>query len=156
MTSLVHIIYCSAARPDFDEGQIPMILEKSRAANAMRNVTGMLLYVQRSFFQILEGDEPDVSAVYEKIRLDPRHHRVTRIIAEPIVTRSFGKWTMGFSAPGIAQAGILVGENDFFASASCLSAMDEGRAKKLLSSFQDGRWHSDATGTHRAPARHAL
>jgi hypothetical protein len=153
MTSLVHIIYCSAAAADFDEDDIPLILEQSRSGNAMRDVTGMLLYVGRSFFQVIEGDETVVTALYEKIRLDPRHYRVTRIIAEPIVKRSFGKWTMGFSAPGISQAGNLIGENDFFASASCLAAMDEGRAKKLLSSFQEGRWHSDATGTQRAPVR---
>lgn len=155
MRSLAHIIYCSAASADFDEGHIPLILEQARSGNAIRNVTGMLLYVQRSFFQVLEGDETVINGVYEKIRLDPRHYRVTRIIAEPIVKRSFGQWTMGFSAPGISQAGNLLGENDFFASASCLSAMDEGRAKKLLSSFQDGRWHSDATGTQRAPVRPA-
>ena len=156
MTSLVHLIYCSAASADFDEAQIPRILEVSRAANAARAVTGMLLYIQRSFFQVLEGNEAQVTAVYEKLRLDPRHHRVTRIIAEPILKRDFGQWTMGFSTVDAAAAGELVGENDFFASASCLSQMTEGRAKKLLSSFQDGRWHSDATGTRRARRRPAI
>ena len=156
MRSLAHIIYCSAASPDFQESQIPLILEQARSGNAMGDVTGMLLYIQRSSFQALEGDPAVVNALYEKIRLDPRHYRVTKIVAEPIVARSFGKWAMGFSAPQISEAGGLLGENDFFASASCLSQMNEGRAKKLLSSFQDGRWHSDATGARRAPRRPAL
>jgi hypothetical protein len=155
MTSLAHIIYCSAARADFEEAQIPSILERSRTNNGARHVTGMLLYIQRSFFQVLEGESATVDAVYKKIEIDPRHHRVTRIIAEPILRRSFGEWTMGFSTLETSQAGQLLGENDFFASASCLDDMNEGRAKKLLAAFQDGRWHSDATGTHRAPARPA-
>jgi hypothetical protein len=155
MTPLLHIIYCSAASVSFDEAQIPAILAQSRTNNGIRNVTGMLLYIQRSFFQVLEGDAATVNAVYANIQLDPRHYRVTQIIAEPIVRRSFGEWTMGFSTLGSLQAGELLGENDFFASASCLQRMNEGRAKKLLSAFQDGRWHSDATGTHRASARPA-
>lgn len=155
-TSLMHMIYCSAASPGFDEAAVPLILQQSRAGNGRLDVTGMLLYVQGSFFQVLEGAASIVEPLYEKIRVDPRHHRVTRIIAEPILKRDFGEWTMGYSALGIAEAGELLGENDFFATASCLVAMTEGRAKKLLSSFQHGRWHSDATGTHRAPLRHTL
>jgi hypothetical protein len=155
MISLAHIIYCSAARADFEEAQIPSILELARSNNSVRNVTGMLLYIQRGFFQVLEGESATIDAVYKKIELDPRHYRVTRIIAEPILQRSFGEWTMGFSTLGTSQAGQLLGENDFFASASCLDDMNEGRAKKLLSAFQDGRWHADATGTHRAPVRPA-
>jgi hypothetical protein len=149
MTSLGHIIYCSAASAEFDETCIASILEQSRARNGARGITGMLLYVQRCFFQVLEGDPAVVDPVYERIQLDPRHHRITRIIAEPIVRRSFGEWTMGFSTLAPAQAGNLLGENDFFASAGCLAEMNEGRAKKLLSAFQHGRWHSEATGAHR-------
>jgi len=155
MTSLSHIIYCSAASAGFDEAQIPSILERARADNSARHITGMLLYIQRSFFQVLEGDSATIEAVYEKIASDPRHHRVTRIVAEPILRRSFGEWTMGFSTLGTSQAAELLGENDFFASASCLDDMNEGRAKKLLAAFQKGRWHSDATGTHRTPLRPA-
>jgi hypothetical protein len=153
MTPLAHIIYCSAASPGFDEADIASLLEHSRANNGARGITGMLLYVQRSFFQVLEGEPAVIDAAYEKIKLDPRHYRITRIIAEPIVRRSFGEWTMGFQTLAAAQAGRLLGENDFFASAACLADMDEGRAKKLLSAFQQGRWHSDATGLHRASVR---
>jgi hypothetical protein len=153
MTSLGHIIYCSAASAEFDEACIASILEQSRASNAARGITGMLLYVQRCFFQVLEGDPAVINPVYETIQLDPRHYRITRIIAEPIAQRSFGEWTMGFSTLAAAQAGSLLGENDFFSSAACLTEMNEGRAKKLLSAFRHGRWHTEATGAHRQTAR---
>jgi Sensors of blue-light using FAD len=153
MTSLGHIIYCSAASADFDEACIGSILEQSRANNYARGITGMLLYVQRCFFQVLEGDLAAINAVYGTIQLDPRHYRITRIIAESIVQRSFGEWTMGFSTLAPAQAGRLLGENDFFASAACVGEMNEGRAKKLLSAFKHGRWHSEATGAHRKAVR---
>jgi hypothetical protein len=153
MTSLAHIIYCSAASADFDEACIASILEQARVSNGARGITGMLLYVQRCFFQVLEGDPAAINAVYDSIQLDTRHHRITRIIAEPIVQRSFGEWTMGFSTLAAAQAGSLLGENDFFASAACVAQMNEGRAKKLLSAFQHGRWHSEATGAHRKVVR---
>jgi len=153
MTSLGHIIYCSAASAEFDEAAIASVLEQSRASNGVRGITGMLLYVQRCFFQVLEGDPAVINPVYDRIQLDPRHYRITRIIAEPIAQRSFGEWTMGFSTLAATQAGSLLGENDFFSSAACLTEMNEGRAKKLLSAFQHGRWHSEATGEHRKSVR---
>lgn len=150
MNPLIHIIYCSAASPDFKDGDIPALLEQSRTDNAKCDVTGMLLYVQGCFFQVLEGVATIVTPLYQKIGLDPRHARVTTIISEPIETRNFGGWTMGYSAVSPSTADDLLGENDFFSSASCLANMTPGRAKKLLSAFQGGRWHSDTTGMGRA------
>ena len=114
----------------------------------------MLLYIAGSFFQILEGPRHTVDALVRKIQSDPRHMRVTVIIREPIVERSFGEWTMGFESLGFAEAGELIGENDFFDSASCIARMTASRAKKLLLAFRSGRWH-DQTGVHRPIGRQA-
>jgi hypothetical protein len=62
---------------------------------------------------------------------------------------------MGFSTVDPLEAGKLIGENDFFKSASCIAQMDGGRAKKLLSAFRAGRWRMERTGTHRAIGREA-
>ncbi|MEP6547482.1 MAG: BLUF domain-containing protein [Gammaproteobacteria bacterium] len=148
MNSLIQCIYSSVATPGFEEHQIPGLLERARAANAALDVTGMLLYIEGSFFQILEGDPDVVDAVFLKIKADPRHSRVTTIVREPIFERSFGEWTMGFAVVGRKEACELIGENDFFASASCVAEMTAGRAKKLLSAFRMGRWRTEYTGRH--------
>jgi hypothetical protein len=153
LTQLVHLVYASLAVPQFNEHEIPALLEQSRKANAGRELTGLLLYIEGSFFQVLEGNPDAIDAVYGRIARDPRHTRVTSIIREPIAQRSFSEWTMGFSAVDTVEAGQLVGENDFFKSASCVTRLDGGRAKKLLSAFRAGRWRMERTGAHPAMVR---
>ena len=150
MTQLIHCIYASTAASIFMESDIPALLEHARRANAERAVTGMLLYIEGGFFQVLEGDEAIVDNVYDRITRDPRHSKITLIVREPISVRDFSEWTMGFCAVNAREAGQLVGENDFFKSASCVTQLDSGRAKRLLTAFRAGRWRHQRTGAHRA------
>jgi hypothetical protein len=155
MKQLIHCIYASLAAPSFAESDIPALLEEARDANASCGISGMLLYINGSFFQVLEGERRVVDDVYGRILGDRRHSRVAMIIREPIADRSFNEWSMGFSTVDMVSAGALVGENDFFNSASCIERLDAGRAKKLLSAFHGGRWRSERTGVHRAVGRSA-
>jgi hypothetical protein len=147
--TLIQCIYASVCAPGFAEPAIPRLLDVCRGNNARLGVTGMLLYIEGGFFQVLEGMAPDVDPLYERICSDRRHLRVTRIIREPIVERQFAEWSMGFSLLNREDAGVLLGENDFFAAATCLDDLDSGRARKLLNAFRDGRWRADRTGRFR-------
>ena len=146
MSNLIHSIYASSASPQFHESEIPLLLDAARERNAISGITGMLLYVEGSFFQILEGPDANVVATFDRIKKDPRHQRVTQIIREPIARRQFGEWTMGFSTATVLDLGEITGENDFFTDASCFARLDAGRAKKLLQAFRSGRWRADKTG----------
>ena len=155
MSSLIHCIYASRATPCFEEAHLPGLLDAARAANAARGISGMLLYVERNFFQVLEGEQGVVDAVFERICRDERHTRVTRIIHEPIVERDFGEWTMGYASLSVREMAEHAGVNDFFAQATCISQLGPGRAKKLLQAFARGRWRAGDTGLHRAHGRMA-
>lgn len=155
MSSLIHCIYASVASASFSESEIPTLLETSRAANLRRGITGMLVYIEGSFFQVLEGAGENVDSVYRAINSDARHERISLIIREPIVDRGFGEWTMGFSNLAAADAGRILGVNDFFAAGTCLTDLTSGRARKLLAAFQSGRWRADRTGKHKAHVRFA-
>lgn len=151
--NLIHCIYASRGHPALSEASLPALLDHARRNNLARDITGMLLFIEGSFFQVLEGDAQVVDQVYDSIARDPRHDRVTQIIREPIARRSFGEWSMGFVTVGRADAQALVGENDFFGTAACLQSISPGRAKKLIMAFGAGRWRTDHTGEHRAHAR---
>jgi hypothetical protein len=151
--SLIHCIYASRATANLREADIQRLLERARHNNGERDITGMLLFIEGSFFQVLEGDAEVVDKTYETIARDARHDRVTQIIREPIAKRSFGEWSMGFTAIERMDAQHAVGENDFFGSAECLERINAGRAKKLLVAFGAGRWRTEKTGIHRAHAR---
>jgi hypothetical protein len=148
MKGLIQCIYSSAATEEFEEFNISPFLEKTRASNAKLGLTGMLLYVEGSFFQVLEGRRDVVEALLKTIESDTRHKRVNVIVCEPIQERSFGEWTMGYESLGLADVADIVGENDFFDAASCIEKMTASGVKKLLLSFRKGEWH-DRTGIHR-------
>jgi len=139
--SLIHIIYASAESRSLSQDDLDLILRQSRRNNARLGITGILLYAEGSFFQVLGGPAEAVDTLYETIAADPRHCKVTQIIREPIARRVFQDWTMGYSRLTKAELRDIDGLNDFFADATCFTELDPGRAKKLLKAFIAGRWH---------------
>ncbi len=137
---LVHCIYCSAATTGFSRADLATLLAECREKNAKAGLTGMLLYSDRTFFQVLEGDRPVVEALLERLTLDKRHERVTKIILEPIEERSFAQWTMGHSKITRKELADIPGLNDFFAHGRSFTELGEGRAKALLGAFKEGAW----------------
>jgi hypothetical protein len=151
-SNLIHCIYASAARSKYSEAALFELLKRARMNNAGLGVTGMLLYSDGSFFQVIEGDAGVVDALYTKIAADPRHEKVTQIIREPIRARQFDDWTMGYLKMTQQEIETIEGLNDFFGDATCLAQIDGGRARKLLRSFADGRWRSRLGGVAERPA----
>ena len=140
--ALVHCIYSSLQTIDFSQEDIVTLLEKARKNNAASKVTGMLLYDNGSFFQILEGNPSVVLPLLDIIEKDKRHDRVVRIIYEDISHRDFSEWTMGYSGVTREDLKSIDGMNDFFQGNANYIDLDEGRAKTLLKAFKDGKWRT--------------
>lgn len=147
---LIHLIYTSAATQYFESNTLLTLLEKARAKNASLGVTGMLLFENGSFFQILEGQESAVDDLYKTIAQDNRHEKCVTIIREPIAKRSFAEWTMGLGGANAQELDKMVGLNDFFSSGKSFEGTSPGRAKKLLEAFRQGRWRSKVNYTKPA------
>lgn len=79
-----------------DESVLNSIHSHAVRNNTALTVTGMLLFAQGRFLQVLEGERKDVHHTYEKIRDDSRHDHVTLLADKPIQERSFSHWNMGF------------------------------------------------------------
>lgn len=152
MSTLVHLIYASTAMSDFDQQDLVILLRKAREANAQVGITGMLLYSDGSFFQVLEGEPAAVDRQFAKIAADKRHTKVVTIIKGPIAKRSFGDWTMGFAEIALQEFQRLDGLNDFFAEGSVLAQLGSGRAKKLVTAFGQGSWRSRISGAAKQSA----
>ncbi len=129
------------------------LVRHSRESNRRSGITGVLLHVGESFFQVLEGPPEAIDALYAKILLDPRHTRITRIIYEPIARRFFGDTSMSLTTLTPAELSATLDGNDQYRTESLLSDLDEGRAKRLLRAFSQGRWraHLDQNSTERQP-----
>lgn len=94
---LVSLVYVSFASHNMSTEELQEILTKARTFNPTKNITGMLLYRDRFFIQALEGEESDIDELYARIATDLRHEHVVTVFKEPIKTRSFGEWSMGFN-----------------------------------------------------------
>jgi Sensors of blue-light using FAD len=140
---LVQLIYCSAAtKVNVSASELETILEVSRRNNEKVEITGILLYRDRSFFQVLEGDKEIVEALYEKICLDKRHDRIRKILIEPIEQKSFSAWTMGYPKITSKELAEIPGLNDFFSRGKTYLELEEGNAKTLLAAFKEGKWRT--------------
>jgi hypothetical protein len=90
------LAYLSSGVRTFSQEELMELLRKARANNARLGITGILLYFDGNFLQVLEGDAAAVTDLYNKIAQDVRHRGVFQLFAETADTRDFPDWSMGF------------------------------------------------------------
>ncbi|MBD8250340.1 diguanylate phosphodiesterase [Pantoea agglomerans] len=66
------------------------LARKANKINKFSSVTGILLFNGTHFFQLLEGPEAAVNAVYSRICQDPRHHNLVELLRDYAPARRFG------------------------------------------------------------------
>jgi hypothetical protein len=98
---LFTLIYVSVAIEEMSDDALLALLEQSRTFNKENGLTGLLLYKERFFVQVLEGDESIIDALFERIKVDTRHFNVLLILKKPIKERNFEQWAMGFKSPNL-------------------------------------------------------
>lgn len=135
---MFHLVYVSTAVAPFSKAELLALLARSRENNAASGITGMLLYKDGNFMQVLEGEEDAVLATHARIGRDPRHRGLMTLLQEPIAERRFSEWSMGFrdlrspevtSAPGFSR----------FLNTSLTGrefSSDPTRSEKLLLTFK--------------------
>ena len=101
-TMVFQLLYSSTATQDFWPNDLFELVEKSRRKNAEHALTGMLLFHEGQFLQLLEGPEPAVRDCFAVVERDPRHHLVKVLLTGECQQRDFPEWTMGFERPGDA------------------------------------------------------
>jgi acylphosphatase len=140
MENLYHLIYASKQDNEFTQDTMIEFIATLRQANKKTSITGMLLCEDGTFFQVIEGDKESLNKLFANIVRDKRHSQVTKIIFEAIPERYFSTWSIGFPSISKIEFSSAESTNDFFQLGTCLSELFDGRAKKLLAAFSDGRW----------------
>jgi hypothetical protein len=137
---LILLAYSSVGSHHFEQSELVDLLAFARDFNSRNGLTGMLLYVDETFFQILEGDPKTLHDLYFRIEQDTRHTHVIKLIEIPIEKRTFSEWSMGFAKVTRADLATIPGLNDFFGRGSVFSDLEPGKAQVLLEAFRDGKW----------------
>ncbi|MDA0664893.1 MAG: BLUF domain-containing protein [Proteobacteria bacterium] len=93
---LHQLVYMSAATDLFAPADLDDILTRSRRNNAAEGITGLLIFHDGNFLQVLEGETEKVLACYDRITGDPRHGGCLVIPSPAPATRYFGAWDMAY------------------------------------------------------------
>lgn len=90
------IAYLSLSKTLSGEAQLSDILAVSKTNNTRDGITGILMYHDRLFFQLLEGERSIVDKCYNRILCDPRHSAISLMWNGEAENRTFSAWAMGF------------------------------------------------------------
>lgn len=92
---MIQLTYHSRARAGTGRTELEEILEVARHHNHLNGLTGFLTFDGERFFQLLEGLEADVDALFERIQGDPRHDDI-RLVHRAKGPRLLPTWAMHY------------------------------------------------------------
>jgi hypothetical protein len=136
---MITLVYVSASTQHFSDSELVDLLTKAREKNTQLDVSGMLVYHDGNFLQVLEGPEQAVKSLFETINQDKRHRTVIKLFERPIAQRQFKDWSMAFRQLDKSDVRNLPGYSTFLdASWSDNNVIDHASlAYQLLLSFRE-------------------
>lgn len=133
---MLQLVYVSSATELFSYSELVDLLAKSREKNARLGITGMLLYRDGNFVQVLEGEPAAVDSLYATIARDPRHTGAIVLLRQEKAAREFPEWSMGFRDLNSPEVRSLPGYSEFM-NVKLTPDLGSGRAKRLLQLFKE-------------------
>ncbi|MDN3596735.1 BLUF domain-containing protein [Zunongwangia endophytica] len=90
------ICYVSSAAPLLTDKDVDEVLSWTQSWNLDHNLTGMLLYSDGNFFQVIEGETETVKGIFSNIYNDTRHRNLIKIFDKQIDKNSFEFYETNF------------------------------------------------------------
>lgn len=133
MSPMIYAIcYVSDASMELKNEDLTLLYEQTVQNNYRLDVTGVLIYKDGSFFQILEGKKQTLISLFEKIKMDTRHSHVITLFSKESV-RIFEDYQTGFSIVDSYEGleslrSFLADKRDISTTSACV----EGIIKSVL------------------------
>lgn len=128
---LFHLGYVSTETRDLSSDEMVNLLIEARRINTERDITGLLLHRDKSFYQVLEGDEAAVRQTIQSIENDDRHTALDVLFEGTVEEREFPDWKMGFLNLDGIDIETLQGYSDFLSR--------EDNARDFLENLSRGK-----------------
>jgi hypothetical protein len=144
---LVQLVYSSLATEPMPKSKLYKILVQARGNNKRADVTGLLVFVDGKFLQVLEGEADLVSQVLRKIAVDTRHKDMKVISEKSIQQRTFASWQMAYASPSARELAAWAGLRDTTTIDGTLASLeqDPNRVSDILTKLL-GAISDDALG----------
>ena len=135
---LVSLIYVSSAVELFSPAELLALLETSRRNNTPVGITGLLLYKDGNFMQVIEGEAAEIHRLHDRISRDPRHTGLITLTERRIEQRQFSDWSMGFKNLCDPDVRTVPGYNEFLNTplTSAAFTSQPSRVERLLHTFK--------------------
>lgn len=89
------LVYISRFAQPMPPAEIAILAANAARRNEAADITGVLMSAGGLFFQVLEGPDAAIDALFATIREDERHIDVTLLSEERAITsRRFPRWSM--------------------------------------------------------------
>ncbi|MCD9148052.1 BLUF domain-containing protein [Pseudophaeobacter sp. MA21411-1] len=125
----------------FSDAQLEALLAVARRNNQRDHISGLLMYHDGSFLQVLEGEREAVEACITRIAANPNHTQFLRLVQGEVPDRLFPAWSMGFARPeDLGDADGLTGLDRVLEELPRLRGLDRQVATLIRSFFAT---HSD-------------
>jgi hypothetical protein len=109
---MIFLVLCQFRRELIFRGRANPAPRNQSPNNAKIGVTGMLLYKDGNFMQLIEGPGEPVRALHAKISIDPRHRGLMTLLQGHQEKREFQDWAMGFQSLDVVGLRQLPGYSD--------------------------------------------
>lgn len=96
---LHEFFFCSLLTPGASPSAVAAILSHARRANPGNGITGLLIFDGLHFLQQMEGPQPRVRWLMDRIATDPRHTGMRVIFEGPLAARRSTAFEMGYAEP---------------------------------------------------------
>ncbi len=93
---MVELIYQSLSTRELSTQELISLTNAYRSANERYEITGVLIYHNRTFVQLLEGEEQAINNLFDNIKKDPLNTNVKLSWKSEIEERGFSEWSMAF------------------------------------------------------------
>lgn len=94
--SMIQVIYISEVNLPVPPHQLERMLDKCRANNRAKGISGLLIRDHGAFLQVLEGPRPEIETLMGRIESDGRHSEMRVLQVAAITARQFDDSPLGY------------------------------------------------------------
>ncbi|SHI76721.1 BLUF domain-containing protein [Aquimarina spongiae] len=90
------ICYISNASEKLTDQDIETLLLDAKVFNNQNNISGILIYSDFTFFQVIEGEYNIIKSLFERIEQDYRHYNILKILEIKSEKKEYHKYNTNF------------------------------------------------------------
>ena len=130
------ISYVSSVSHTLSNDQIQEVLDYSRNWNIEHNITGILLYSEGNFFQVLEGDKDLLQSLFSRISMDERHRNLITLFRKEVSETKFNTYKSDFISLDSRFQGKSIAL--YFSQIEKLNPEIQSSVRYILNKFTEG------------------